>query len=161
MRSHLKVALANYSDFDLELKNWTFQEPYSPIVHRWDRLNAQYEKTTEPKSKKALADLLEFLRPILVSSVDSLIQTKETGKVSFQNLWQIFPPGELAVTSFFGIQTVSRLLRYELVTPCDQPPWWNVEYEYVDWNGQYCGYEKSKTKVRYFKGLKFVDTLGV
>lgn len=161
MRSHLKVALANYSDFDLELKNWTFQGPYSPIVHRWDRLNAQYKETTEPESKEALGNLLEFLRPILVSSVDSLIQTKETGKVSFENLWQIFPPGELAVTSFFGIQAVSRLLRYELVQPNNQLPWWNVEYEYVDWNGQYCGYEKAKTKIRYFTGLKFVDTLGV
>ncbi|KAG8159225.1 hypothetical protein KVR01_010886 [Diaporthe batatas] len=161
MRNHLRVALANYQDFDLELKNWTFKEPFSPIVHRWDRLNTLRENTTEDKSKKAIDQLMNFLGPILAPSIGSLLQTKATGKVDFENVWQIFPPGELAVTSFFGIQAVTRILRYELIRPRCDPPYWQVEFEYLDWNGERCGYTSAKSKIRYFDGMKFVTSLGV
>lgn len=161
MRKHLRVGLANYQDFDLELKNWTFTAPYSPIVHRWDQLHAQCEATAEPKSKSAFKQLMTFLRPILAPSIDSLIETKKTGKVEFNNIWQIFPPGELVVTSFFGVEAVARILRYELVQPCREPPYWQVDFEYLDWNGERCGYSSAKTKIRYFSGFKFVTGLGV
>lgn len=161
MRNHLRVALAKYQDFDLELKNWTFKEPFSPIVHRWDRLNALCEKTTEVKSKRAIDQLMKFLGPILAPSIGSLIQTKATGKVDFDNVWQIFPPGELAVTSFFGIQAVTRILRYELIRPRCDPPFWQVEFEYLDWNGERCGYTSAKAKIKYFDGMKFVTSLPV
>lgn len=161
MRNHLRVALAKYQDFDLELKDWTFTEPFSPIVHRWDRLNALREKTTEVNSKRAIDQLMSFLEPILAPSIGSLIQTKATGKVNFDNVWQIFPPGELAVTSFFGIQAVTRILRYELIRPDYELPYWQVEFEYLDWNGERCGYTSAKTKIKYFDGMKFVTSLGV
>lgn len=161
MRRHLKVALANYHGFDLELKGWTFQQPFSPIVHRWDRLNALCEETEDHQSKQALEQLMGFLRPVLAPSIDSLVQTRKTGKVDFENLWQIFPPGELAVTSFFGVEAVTRLLRYELIQPCGEPPFWQVDFEYVDWNGERCGYESAKTRIKYFSGLKFVTSLGM
>lgn len=161
MRSHLRVALAKYQDFDLELKNWTFTAPYSPIVHRWDRLNILRDEATDPKSQRALEQLLTFLRPILAPSIDSLVQTKKTGKVEFHNIWQIFPPGELVVTSFFGIEAVARVLRYELVKPCREPPYWQIDFEYLDWNGERCGYTAAKTRIKFFNGYKFVTGLGV
>lgn len=161
MRNHLRVALANYQDFDLELKNWTFMEPFSPIVHRWDRLNALCKETTEENSKRAIDQLMKFLGPILAPSIGSLIQTKSTGKVNFRNVWQIFPPGELAVTSFFGTQAVTRILRYELIEPQFDPPFWQVEFEYLDWNGECCGYTSAKTKIKCFDGMKFVTSLPV
>lgn len=162
MRKHLRVALANYQDFDLELKNWTFTGPYSPIVHRWDKLNALREETTEPSSKQAIEQLMTFLRPILAPSIDSLIQTKKTGKVEFNNIWQIFPPGELVATSFFGVEAVARILRHELIRPPrGEPPYWQVDFEYADWNGERCGYASSKAKVKFFDGFKFVTSLAV
>lgn len=161
MRKHLRVGLADYQDFDLELKEWTFTAPYSPIVHRWDKLNTLREETTEPESKRAIEQLMTFLRPILAPSIDSLIQTKKTGKVKFNDVWQIFPPGELVVTSFFAVEAIARIVRYELVRPCDEPPYWQVDFEYVDWNGEHCGYASTKARVRFFEGFKFVTSLAV
>lgn len=161
MRAHLRLALAKYQDFDLELNNWTFTAPYSPIVHRWDRLNAQCDNATDPTSKRAIEQLMAFLRPILAPSIDSLVQTKKTGKVEFDNIWQIFPPGELVVTSFFGVEAVTRILRYELIEPCREPPYWQIDFEYLDWNGERCGYTSAKTRIKAFRGYKFVTNLAV
>ena len=161
MRAHLQVALAKYQDFDLELENWTFTEPYKPIVHRWDRLNALCNTTTEPQGKQAIDQLMEFLRPIVAPSVDSLAQTRKSGKVCFNDVWQIFPPGELAVTSFFGVPAVCRVLQYEKHEPRGLPPSWIVTLEYLDWNGEHCGYTTTKTKITYFKGFRFVASLSV
>lgn len=161
MRKHLRVGLANYQDFDLDLKDWTFTAPYSPIVHRWDKLIALREEATGTKSKRAIEQLMTFLRPILAPSIDSLIQTKKTGKVEFNNIWQIFPPGELVATSFFGVEAVARILRYELIRPSGEPPYWQVDFEFVDWNGERCGYSSAKARIKFFEGFKFVTSLAV
>ena len=161
MRAHLEVALAKYQDFDLELENWTFKPPFKPIVHRWDRLNALCEETTEASSKEAIDQMMEFLRPILASSVDALARTKRTGKVVFDDVWQIFPPGEFAVTIFYGVEAVCRVTKYEKVEPHRQPPYWVISLEYVDWNGECCGYTSTKVTIEYFGGLRHVVSLPV
>lgn len=161
MRQHLRVGLANYQGFSPELNDWTFTAPYSPIVHRWDKLNALAEETTEPASKLAIDQLMTFLRPILAPSIDSLISTKKTGKVEFNNIWQIFPPSEKVVTSFFGIEAVASVLSYRFVEPSMAPPYWQVEFEYVDWNGEFCGYARAKSVIKMFEGYKFVTSLAM
>ena len=161
MRAHLKVALAKYQDLDLELENWAFKSPFKPIVHRWDRLNVLCEETTEASSKEAIDQMMEFLRPILASSVDALARTKRTGKVVFDDVWQIFPPGEFAVTIFYGVEAVCRVTKYEKVEPCGQHPHWVISLEYVDWNGECCGYTSTKVTIGYFGGLRHVVSLPV
>jgi hypothetical protein len=161
MRAHFRVALAKYQDFDLELENWTFTPPYKPIVHRWDHLNTLCDGTTEHSSKQAIDRLMEFLRPILAPSVDALVRTKLTGKIIFDDVWQIFPPGELAVTTFFGVEAICRVTKYEKIQPYDEPPCWAISLEYVDWNGEHCGYTSTKVTIKYFRGLRHVVSLPV
>lgn len=159
MQSILREALHKYQDFDPELEEWTFREPYSPIVHRWSKLNEILDKAQESGGKTtAIRDLMAFLRPILAPSIEALAKTKETGKVLFEDVWQIYPPGEVAMTSFYGIEAAARVVQYEKKYTA-QGRSWEVELEYVDWNGDHCGFATTTVNIRKFSGYKFVTSL--
>ncbi|KAL7933025.1 P-loop containing nucleoside triphosphate hydrolase protein [Trichoderma chlorosporum] len=148
MRKILLAVLENYQDLDLECENWTFYPPYIPLVHRWQRLQDFCEATSNPAMSKAGQELIEFLLPIVGPSVNSLVQTRLTGKVQFEHLWQIFPPGELVMTKIYGQDAICRVLKHQKVEePFPNPPYWVIEMEYVDWNGDRCGYLTMKTKI--------------
>lgn len=160
MQSILREALHKYQDFDPELENWTFREPYSPIVHRWSKLNEIWDKAQASGGRlvTAISDLMAFLRPILAPSIEALAKTKETGKVLFEDVWQIYPPGEVAMTSFYGIEAAARVVQYEKKWS-PQGLSWEVELEYVDWNGDRCGFATTTVNIGLFLGYKFVTSL--
>jgi hypothetical protein len=156
MRAHLLAALAGYQDYHPELEEWTFRAPYSALVHRWDHLNDLADGVPDVDAKRAVNQLMLFLGPILAASVGSLAHTRKTNRVMFKDVWQIFPPGELAVASFFGVDAVARVLKYEL-----NRDRWDIDLEYVDWNGERTGYSTTKVTVWRFDGFKFVTSLSV
>jgi hypothetical protein len=158
MKAHLENSLADYQDLDLGLINWTFKPPFQAIVHRWDHLNTIAELTTDPTHREAVEQLMAFLRPMLAPSVDALLRTKETGKISFDDLWQIFPPGEVAITSFFGVEAACRVAKYERVA---FPPHWAITANYVDWNGESCGVQTTTVKIEHYGGLCRVTSLPI
>ncbi|KAF7555355.1 hypothetical protein G7Z17_g2224 [Cylindrodendrum hubeiense] len=152
MRSHLGEALAKYQDLDLDLQNWTFTPPYKPIVHRWDRLLTLCEDTSDISADDTAAHhLIAFLRPILATSIAAVARTKVTGKISFQDVWQILPPGELVMTTLSGVEAVCRVTKYKLITPERGPPYWVIHLNYLDWNGERCGYTTTQVHINHFE----------
>lgn len=159
IRLMLRQALNKYQDFDPELENWTFRAPYSPIVHRWSKLNDLCETSVSLEEKTAINSLMAFLRPILAPSIEALSKTKETGKVLFDDVWQIYPPGEVAMTAFYGTEAAARVVRYEKKRTRQGLPSWEVELEYIDWNGDHCGFATTTVNIGFFSGYKFVTGL--
>ncbi|QYT02129.1 AAA+-type ATPase [Trichoderma simmonsii] len=155
MRKILLEILENYHDLDLECENWTFRSPYIPLVHRWQRLQDFCQNTSNPDLSKAGQQLIEFLLPIVGPSVNSLEQTRLTGKVQFDFLWQIFPPGELVMTKMYGQDAICRVLKHHKVEESYScPAYWVIDMEYVDWNGEKCGYTTIGTKIGGFNGYR-------
>lgn len=159
MRAQLRVALEGYQDFDPELKNWVFSPPYEPLVHRLEKIGALVLSADDAEGRDAVASFMKFLRPILRPSIESVVKTKETGKVLFEDVWHIFPPGEVALTKFYGVEAAARVVRYEKKRDPLGTPTWEVELEYVDWNGGQSGYAKTTVNVGFFSGYKFVTSL--
>lgn len=165
MQGLLSKALDKYQDLDMSLENWTFTPPYMPLVHRWEKLKEFHAKSNEDETvtddeKKTADALLDFLGPVLSSSVDALAKTHETGKILFSDIWQIFPPGELVVTKFYGIDTVCRVLKYTL-KETRTGDYWIIKMEYVDWDGSRCGYDTTSVVISQYRGLSHVKFLPV
>ncbi|KAL2071329.1 hypothetical protein VTL71DRAFT_12564 [Oculimacula yallundae] len=162
MRKVLAEVLNKYQDLDLGLENWTFAPPFMPLVHRWDTLKDFQITTTDESLKTAATALLAFLSPIIASSVVSLHATKTTGKVSFQNVWQIFPPSAFVQTNFFGIDAICRVLKYKKreADRCN-PEGWVIDMEYIDWNGENSGYTTTTLTIWEFEGFRRVTSLPV
>jgi hypothetical protein len=162
MREVLRVILHKYQDLDLELIDWTFEPPFMPLVHRWEKLKTHYTALEQGPIKNAASALLAFLTPIVSPSVLSLDATHRTGKVSFANVWQIFPPRTIVKTKFFGVDTLCRVVRYKF-KPEDRcnPDGWVIDMEYVDWNGETAGWTTTKLTIWDYEGLKKVAGLPV
>ena len=129
-----------------------------PIVHRWERLKELQAEAIEDNGKQAADGLMDFLSPLLASSIDSLAKTKATKKVSFSGIWQIFPPGELVLTKFYGVETVCRTTKYKRMSN-ESFDGWSISYEYLEWNGQSCGYATLKAMILTFSGTVRVTDL--
>ncbi|KAK4638769.1 hypothetical protein QC761_0101390 [Podospora bellae-mahoneyi] len=172
MRDVLTKALENYyQDPDtLTAENWTFNASFQPLVHCWKILIEIHESIQALLSdgddadevtarKKASNNLIDFLNPLLESSIITLDETLGTGRVRHENLWQIFPPGELVVTKFFGVETLCRVSRKHSLSSDSSNMW--VMCEYVDWNGQMTGMKETWVTIKHFKGRHKVRNLSV
>ncbi|KFA80831.1 hypothetical protein S40288_08521 [Stachybotrys chartarum IBT 40288] len=162
MREVLKSVLSKYQDLDLELINYTFEPPFMPLVHRWGKLKTYYLAAEKGPVRNAAAALLAFLTPIIASSVLSLAQTQATGKVSFENVWQIFPPSSIVKTKFYGIDTICRVVKYKK-RPADRcnPEGWVIDMEFLDWNGETSGWTTTSLTIWEYEGFKKVTGLPV
>ncbi|KAM0263528.1 hypothetical protein ACHAQJ_001147 [Trichoderma viride] len=162
MRKILLKILQDYQDLDLECENWTFSSPYIPLVHRWQRLQNFRQAASDPTMINAAQELIDFLLPIVKPSVDALEQTHLTGKVAFDFVWQIFPPGELVMSKMYGQDAICRVLKHEKVEGnYPYQAYSIVDMEYVDWNGDRCGYEVMTTKISYYDGYRRAHSLPV
>ncbi|KAF5556290.1 Fidgetin 1 [Fusarium napiforme] len=159
MRAAISTVLEKYQDLDLDVEKWTFKPPFMPLVHRWDRLLSLCEAEDEDHKPEAVAQLLEFLTPILAPKVDALVKTRKTGNVMFDDLWQIFPPHEFVITKFYGVEAVCRVTKYKLVKQPPMPSYWEIHMEYLDWNGNRCGYANTMIIIPEFAAYRRVTSL--
>lgn len=161
MREVLQTVLAKYQDLDLDLVNWTFEPPFMPLVHRWEELKAYYVNLPDGNAKKnAAAALLAFITPIVAPSVMSRAHTQATGKVCFDDVWQIFPPGSIVKTQFYGVDAISRVVKYKKKVTSEYTGW-QIDMEYVDWNGEKAGWKTTSVTIFEYDGYKKVTGLPV
>jgi hypothetical protein len=62
------------------------------------------------------------------------------------------------MTKFFSMETICRVLKYERKVIQDIPIW-IITTEYVDWNGECCGYATTNTTIVEFDGFRRVIAL--
>ncbi|QGI68221.1 hypothetical protein CEK27_012192 [Fusarium fujikuroi] len=159
MRAVISIVLDKYQDLDLDVEKWTFKPPFMPLVHRWDRLLSLCESRDDEHEPQAAAQLLKFLTPILAPKVDALVKTRETGNIMFDDLWQIFAPHEFVITKFYSVEAVCRVTKYKLVKEPRMPSYWEIYMEYVDWNGNRCGYANTMIIIPEFPAYRRVTLL--
>ncbi|KAI1049218.1 hypothetical protein LB506_005166 [Fusarium annulatum] len=159
MRAVISTVLDKYQDLDLDVEKWAFKPPFMPLVHRWDRLLSLCESKDDEHEPQAAAQLLKFLTPILAPKVDALVKTRETGNIMFDDLWQILSPHEFVITKFYGVEAVCRVTKYKLVKEPRMPSYWETYMEYVDWNGNRCGYANTMIIIPEFPAYRRVTSL--
>lgn len=164
MRELLASALQDYfPDPDtLNLQNWTFEPSYEPIVHRWDKLQTlhkEIKETSDDQDKiKSVDALIEFIEPLIKPCIEALAKTRDTGRIGYQDLWQIFPPGELAVTRIFDIETIVRVLRSD---KSENRGALDIRVEYIEWDGSTCVLKGTWISISRYEGSQKVQALNL
>ncbi|KAL2161770.1 hypothetical protein VTH06DRAFT_7554 [Thermothelomyces fergusii] len=156
MQAFLSEALADYPDLDMDENGWSFAPPYTPLVHRWQRIQELYKALEDPDKKGAVDKLMEFLNPRIAPSVANLAMLRETGMIAHDMIWQIFPPGEIVVRNVEGVDAL-----YRVVT-CGQSGNAKLAVEYVDWDGERCGLRETKgLHIPWYAGVRRITSLSV
>lgn len=162
MRSVIESVFDGSQESDLLPEDWTFEPPFRPLVHRWEQLNelqAQIRGSDEDDivdEKQATDDLMSFLEPILAPSVHSLARTRDTGKISYNNIWQIFQPSELIITTTRGVPSLGRVTKYK-----EKELGWRIHLEKLAWDGSRCGYVQQVAWIGRFSGDRYVNSFNV
>ncbi|KAL2170722.1 hypothetical protein VTG60DRAFT_4470 [Thermothelomyces hinnuleus] len=165
MRAFLSDALAGYQDLDMDLEGWSFEPPYNPLVHRWQRipdLHQQLKLSSDDEDSdknEAVDELMEFLEPLLAPSIADLSTTRDTGKIEYDMIWQIFPPGEIVVGKVEGVNALYRVVKYR---KSRSQAAWVLTLEYVDWDGERCGLrEVEGSYIPEYSGFQRVTSLSI
>lgn len=89
--------------------------------------------------------------------VQDVFEVKESGKVAWDMVWQIFPPNEIVWTTLWGVGAICR------VSGCHKEarvgavqPHWCVTVQFVDWNGSRCGLSTAERHIPEYVGYRSV-----
>ncbi|KAK0627316.1 P-loop containing nucleoside triphosphate hydrolase protein [Immersiella caudata] len=148
-----------------------FEPPYTPLVHRWDRiLNLNKKLASETSSSageldggdkmaKAASELVEFLAPLLSPSISSIAEARDTKQIAFTDFWQILPPGELAMTESLGEKSICRVAYHEGGKSSSATL--TVTIKTVVWNGWESGFEELTRTIEPYDGLKDITSFDI
>ncbi|KAI7539989.1 hypothetical protein KC331_g9427 [Hortaea werneckii] len=142
-----------------------------------EELRTFYRKTLKiriaaEKKRKAIKKLEQqrALCKTLVGYIDEdYAEIKKTlypllaaGNITFDLMWALFKPNEIAVTSCYGTWDEPRCFKVEYATKCQsmqRGEWYCVEGKYLEYDGKGFGYGDFEVDVDGFKGPRKISSL--
>ncbi|KAI7082490.1 hypothetical protein KC356_g8321 [Hortaea werneckii] len=142
-----------------------------------EELRTFYRKTLKSriaaeKKRKAIKKLEQqrALCKTLVGYIDEdYAETKKTlypllaaGNITFDLMWALFKPNEIALTSCYGTWDEPRCFKVEYATKCQsmqRGEWYCVEGKYLEYDGKGFGYGDFEVDVDGFKGPRKISSL--
>ncbi|KAK5121601.1 hypothetical protein LTR85_004773 [Meristemomyces frigidus] len=142
-----------------------------------EELRTYYKKTVKTKIKaekkrKAIKKLEQqkSLCKTLVSFIDedyadtkkTLYPLLEAGNITFDLMWALFKPNEIAITSCYGAWDEARCFKVDYATKCcsmQRGEWYCIEGKYLEYDGKGFGYGDFEVDVEGFKGPRKITSL--
>ena len=142
-----------------------------------EELRTYYKKTLKAKikaeKKRKMAKKLEQQRSLLktlVSYIDEdYADTKKTlypllkaGNITFDLLWALFHPNDIAITSCYGVWDEPRCFKVEYANKCQsmtRGEWYCIEGKYLEYDGKGFGFGDFEVDVEAFKGPRKITSL--
>ncbi|EMC96833.1 hypothetical protein BAUCODRAFT_122792 [Baudoinia panamericana UAMH 10762] len=142
-----------------------------------EELRAYYKKTLKVKIKaekkrKAIKKLEQqrSLTKTLVSYIDEdyadikkrLYPLLEAGNITFDLMWALFKPNEIALTSCYGAWDEARCFKVEYANKfctMQRGEWYCIEGKYLEYDGKAFGYGDFEVDVDAFKGPRKITSL--
>ena len=159
LRAVLDSVFRNYPSWYADASPYAVSPPFKPYVHRWSALLEEVERA---RADELLDDELRLLKdtlePRIANQLSALKRVKETGTVSFDDLWLILGPGCLIVSN--DCTKAFRLVDVEFTPRCGpQPAYYTAVLAYVDWNGAVSGVAGRNLRIYEFNQPRSVDKL--
>ena len=142
-----------------------------------EELRTYYKKTLKAKikaekKKKALKKLKQqksLLKALVGYIDDDYADTKKTlypllkaGNITFDLLWALFHPNDVAVTSCYGTWDEPRCFKVEYTNKCasmTRGEWYCIEGKYLEYDGKGFGFGDFEVDVEAFKGPRKITSL--
>ncbi|KAG9230858.1 AAA family ATPase [Amylocarpus encephaloides] len=165
----LRKNLSHYPGHTLMGENVMYEAPFEGITLNWDKL----QKAADSSQDQAASDLKLLMKTIRENSSDRRLQqyfknrsqNLEQKRITFENLWTIFPPGEKVFgrpfqkqNQVFIVQDSVRTWPIEESTRGKSKPWIVKCWTY-DWNGEFFIRTLVTLKIDRFDGAKPINSL--
>ena len=175
LRSVLAVIMKDCKSVSLEAEEPTI-DPNTLFLYL-EELRTYYKKALKSqikaeKKRKTLKKLEEQrnLCRTLVKYLDedyaeikkTLYPLVEAGNITFDLLWALYKPNEIAITSCYGVWDEPRCFKVDYATKfqnMQRGEWYSIEGKYLEYDGKSFGYGDFEVDVEGFKGPRKIASL--
>ncbi|OBT50804.1 hypothetical protein VE04_08539, partial [Pseudogymnoascus sp. 24MN13] len=187
MCSLLRKFLPHFPEHDLDIEDPGVVSPYPMLIYNWDLLGREANKETEDaEEKQDLENLKALMKLVSTKSedpkLDAYFRSRDAnlknGKITYETVWTLFPPGEMVLSRPFLDQD-----QLFIVQDCvgygwpqtenkadDRPqrgshrrkpsPWTVICWSY-DWDGAYFDRKPFEFNIEPFSGTRSINSLNV
>ena len=142
-----------------------------------DELRAYYKTTLKAKMKaerkskaiKKLGQQRAQVKALVGYIDDDYADTKKTlypllkaGNITFDLMWALFKPNDIAVTSCYGNWDEPRCFKVDYANKCAsmmRGQWWCIEGSYLEYDGKTFGFGDFEVDIESFKGPRKISSL--
>lgn len=158
LKRFLGKVLDKYPGVTMTLDRVEFEEPFAPLVHRWEEFTRARDEE-EDATTKAHVDLLygvleEELRETIARKKDHI----QNGVITHRLLWTIFEPEDLVVKRAHGRDFGYQFVRGD--TDGEQGHY-EMGVRYVDFDGENFGFIDKEFTIDYFEGTAPITSLSL
>ncbi|KFY28457.1 hypothetical protein V493_02921 [Pseudogymnoascus sp. VKM F-4281 (FW-2241)] len=176
MCSLLRKFLPHFPDHDLDTEDPMFVTPFPMLIFNWSLLEREANKETEDAEEKQDLENLRALMKIVSTNsgdpkLDSYFRSRDAnlknGKITFDTIWTLFPPGEMVISRPFldqdQIFIVQGSVRYGWphaeANHRRKPPAWTIICWSYDWDGAYFDRKPFEFDIEPFSGTRSINSL--
>lgn len=126
-----------------------------------EKMKKKLRKKNESKVNHTKV-LLKYLDKDYAKTKKALYPMLESGLITFDLLWAIFKPGQIAVTTTYGSIDEPRAFKVELTEKeysFMRGQWYNIEGRYLEYDGKTWGMGTMDCDVSQFKGARKINSL--
>ena len=140
------------------MTGWRSNQGSQAFVHRWDKFTAVLDKEQDPTIKAHLQLLYNVIHKEIAADLLARDNLLAHNVIDFDHLWMLFEPGCTVFTSRLGQPCAMRLQSVsEGNGQCGR--FYQVQCQYVEWNGDSFGYANTCQQIMEFGGTSKISQL--
>ncbi|CAI6332877.1 unnamed protein product [Periconia digitata] len=142
----------DYRGVTATLEKLEFSSPFAPFLHRWAAFQDAYYQEENEEAKSHLKLLYDAISKDIKDVLDSLKDMLSKDVITYDLLWTIFKPGDI-------IHVPKHESLYLLKSASYGQGSFNLQLEYVSWNGESFGYDERTLQIDSMEGTVPIQDL--
>ncbi|KAK4499168.1 hypothetical protein PRZ48_009680 [Zasmidium cellare] len=157
LKALLRKVFEGYPGFARELQKGKFQPPFTEFAHRWIALADEANGVSGTRLGEELDALREALRENFGSKPEEFEEMAKQHVVTWNLLDYLYEPGTLVITRSRNVEQAQRIVSTEYNFN-GRVPSFNIETEYIDFDGNDYGLRESSLSIDRFKGSRKITS---
>ena len=164
LKELLALAFKDYAGISTEVPRFEFSRNFTPFIHKYDQIMDAIKKTrkddaADSTAKKHVALLKTFMEEEFQETATNSKNMIKKGLISFDNLENLFQPGQLVFTHRDEEEMLLDLTTAGYGEDQAGNPDFYVSCKYVQWDGTRFGYSSMNLLIGAFGGVKPISDL--